>query len=94
MLIMILGLSVLFPAFYQIVFIKNLNWLNLIVSLILGTIYAFGWKLFIDKKVTGIYLYVIGLGINIIVSYQSGAYGDAILRLFYMLPMQFIILKN
>lgn len=94
MFIFIFTLGVLVPLIYQIINYKTMNITEVIVSTTLGTLYAVGWKYFLEKNVMGLYLYIIGLIINIIVGYTKQAYGDMLLRLLYMLPMQFLILRN
>lgn len=94
MFIFILTLGVIIPLIYQIINYKTMNIWEVVISTALGTLYAVGWKYFLEKNVMGIYLYIIGLIINIIVGYTKQTYGDMLLRLLYMLPMQFLILRN
>ena len=90
----LLVFSVVLPTIVQTTISKELNIWIFSLSIVMGVVYSFGWVMFLKKNLWGIYLYIMGIILNIILDYFNAVYGDLLLRLLYMLPIQFVVLKN
>lgn len=76
-------LNILLPLVVQINTHQEVKAVYYIQTLINIT----SFLLVLNKKISGVYIYFITLVISIILDLQTGIYGDAILRFFWMFPM-------
>lgn len=81
-------MNIVLPLFIQISTHKTLIWYFYLQGIINFTSYF----LVINKKMSGIYLYIVAIIITIFIDYKNQVYGDAILRIFWILPLQIKIL--
>lgn len=82
--------NILIPASYQLWNHQPLVWYFYVQALV--NIISF--ELTINKKMIGVVVFILSLMFSIIIDYTNNIYGDALLRLLYMLPLHLKMLYD
>lgn len=81
-------MNLFIPLAIQLFMHKELIWYFYLQGVVNFTSYF----LVINKRIEGIYLYIIAILITIFIDYNDQVYGDALLRILWILPLQIKIL--